>query len=89
MKEQNFAGGVQHAVADAEAFAAVARILKEAKHPVARGVLFDDLGGVIGRAVVDDEDLQRSIGVGERGLLRGREKCGFWRSRCAAGITML
>src|SRR5215469_15006090 len=59
--------GVQHAVADAVAFAAVARILNQAEGGLADGVAAHDFRRVVGGTVVHDEDLGRPMPLGGEG----------------------
>ena len=56
-EHDDFAGGLEEAVADGVAFAAVAGILDEVEAGVRGHPLLDDGGGVIGGTVVDYEDV--------------------------------
>src|SRR6185437_10447619 len=55
-EENDFSGGVQHSAANAVSFAAIGFIGEEAEVGAADGNRFHDLGGGVGRAVVNDED---------------------------------
>jgi hypothetical protein len=55
-KKKYLAGSIQHAVADAISFAAIARIVEKAEVRVRCGILADEIRSVIPRAVVDDDN---------------------------------
>lgn len=75
-EEADVAASVEHSVADAEAFAAVAGILDEKDLRVGLAVLADDFGGIVAGAVVDNEDFNVPVlqaGEVEKFVERGAE----------------
>ncbi len=66
-EHDDLARGLEEAVADGVAFAAVAVVVDEMEVGVSGHPALDDVGGVVGGAVVDDEDFGIPAALGDAG----------------------